>query len=83
MLLTIPAHRTIKSSTLRTMCTIAGITRKDFFAGVRNCVRPICKQLPKYHIKCRCPGDYQRAPYVHLRMHGGIYFRSWHCYRFF
>ncbi len=28
--LTIPAHRAIKGSTLRTMCTIAGITRKDF-----------------------------------------------------
>ena len=28
--LTIPAHRVIKSSTLRTICTQAGITREDF-----------------------------------------------------
>ncbi len=28
--LTLPAHRTIKSSTLRTICTQAGIPRQDF-----------------------------------------------------
>jgi predicted RNA binding protein YcfA (HicA-like mRNA interferase family) len=28
--LTMPAHRTIKASTLRTICTQAGISRDDF-----------------------------------------------------
>ncbi len=28
--LTLPAHKTIKSSTLRTICTQAGISRQDF-----------------------------------------------------
>jgi predicted RNA binding protein YcfA (HicA-like mRNA interferase family) len=35
-LLTLPAHRTIKSSTLRTICTQARIPREEFLAAFRR-----------------------------------------------
>jgi predicted RNA binding protein YcfA (HicA-like mRNA interferase family) len=34
--LTMPNHRRIKGSTLRTICTQAGIPRDDFLAAYRN-----------------------------------------------
>ena len=34
--LTIPNHPTIKSSTLRTICTQTGISRDDFLAAYEN-----------------------------------------------
>ena len=34
--LTLPAHRTIKSSTLRTICTQARIPREDFLAAYQR-----------------------------------------------
>ena len=34
--LTIPAHRTIKSSTLRTICTQAGISREAFLRAYEH-----------------------------------------------
>jgi predicted RNA binding protein YcfA (HicA-like mRNA interferase family) len=34
--LTMPAHSKIKSSTLRTICTQAGISRADFLNAYRN-----------------------------------------------
>ena len=33
---TLPAHKKIKSSTLRTICTQAGITRSDFLNAYEN-----------------------------------------------
>jgi predicted RNA binding protein YcfA (HicA-like mRNA interferase family) len=35
--LTLPNHRQIKSSTLRAICTQAGISREDFLKSFRNC----------------------------------------------
>ena len=34
--LTLPSHRTIESSTLRTICTQAGISRQDFLDTYRK-----------------------------------------------
>jgi predicted RNA binding protein YcfA (HicA-like mRNA interferase family) len=34
--LTMPNHRTIKASTLRTICTQAGISRDDFLSAFEN-----------------------------------------------
>jgi predicted RNA binding protein YcfA (HicA-like mRNA interferase family) len=34
--LTVPSHRTLKSSTLRTICTRAGIDRRDFLTAYLN-----------------------------------------------
>ena len=34
--LTVPAHRTIKGSTLRAICTMAGISREDFLRAYRQ-----------------------------------------------
>ncbi len=34
--LTMPSHKKIKSSTLRTMCTQAGISRNDFLTAYEN-----------------------------------------------